>query len=184
MHDDPILQRAYERMEELDQELGKLKDFVSTYRMLANGIKLESANILGTKVGQSSTEDLIGDTGAQELARETFPREEAAPRRTRVTDNPKPDVVVQAALALIREMRRPLTRREIHKGLGVMGLEVKGADPVKTLGTMLWRSGSELLEQIEGRGYWPKGEPVPPPTLRELAGNRPLALRDPDGGRV
>ena len=38
---------------------------------------------------------------------------------------------------------------------------VNGTDPVKTLGTILWRSGSDRLTQIDGWGYWPKDLPLP-----------------------
>jgi hypothetical protein len=55
-----------------------------------------------------------------------------------------------------------MTRRELHSALAERGMLVRGADPVKTLGIMLWRSGRFDQVEHEGKmGYWPKGEALP-----------------------
>ena len=80
--------------------------------------------------------------------------------------NPKLDVLVPAVIEIIRAKGRPMSRRELHEALAEQGLEVLGVDPTKTLGTLLWRA-REYIESLEGRGYWPKGDPVPPVSMDE-----------------
>ena len=158
---DPVYEAAITREIELVDELKKIRDFLATYRTLANAIKLESSNTKGTNVDLSTHVAIAVDSFRNEFAREAAPSDAPPPKRVRVTDNPKPAVVVEAAVDLIRAKGRPMTRREIREGLAASGLVVNGADPVKALGTMLWRSGKDELEQIEGRGYWLKGKPLP-----------------------
>ena len=156
---DPILQRAYERMEELEQEIIKLKDFIGTYRSLANALKLESANTKGTNVDRSTGGISLVDRLRAEEAGGAEEPDEAPPKRVRVRDNPKPSDVVAATVEILRRNAIPMSRRDIWHVLKGRGLEVRGADPVKALGTMLWRSGKDQLVQLEGRGYWPKDKP-------------------------
>jgi len=160
--DDPILRRAVERRDELAQELQKIKDFISTYQSIANSLRLDTKNITGTL--PDLFDDALNPAPAtiDPQEREAEVADAAEARRTRVTGNPKPADVIAAAVTLIGDVGRPLTRRQIHRGLKNRGILVKGTDPIKTLGTTLWRSGGDYLEQIEGRGYWLKGEPVPP----------------------
>lgn len=154
---DPILAAAESRRDELAQDLQKVRDFIASYHAFARMAKADSVNISGTfeaTVGNAASVD-------KDETREAESPDAAPARRTRVTDNPKPDVVVAAAVQVIREAKRPMTRREIHRALAERDLLVRGADPIKALGTMLWRSGSRVLEQIEGHGYWVKGDVLP-----------------------
>lgn len=161
-HEDPILNRAFARMDELREELEKLQHFVDTYRSFANSIKLESANIEGTNRDHSDAGDSAVDNSEIETAREVGRTGAAPASRVRVRDNPKPAAVVAAAVELIRENLGPMTRRQIWEGLRDQGMVVRGADPVKALGTMLWRSGKDQLVQLEGYGYWLKHEAYEP----------------------
>lgn len=158
---DPVLAAAEARRDELAQELQKVRDFISSYHAFKRMAKLDSVNTTGTISVSSTAFENSGDHVGKEAAREAESADATPARRTRVTDNPKPSVVVAEAVDVIRTANRPLTRREIHKSLAERGVVVRGADPIKALGTMLWRSGSEALEQIEGYGYWIKGIPVP-----------------------
>jgi hypothetical protein len=160
---DPVLARAIARRDEIKEELDKIDAFLLTYRQIANSIKLESANILGTIGGNSQSGMNLVDTAAVDEAREAEATSDAPKRRPRVTDNPKPRLVAQAGAELIRAYGKPMSRRAIHTALAERGMTVRGADPVKALGTMLWRSGADLLEQVEGHGYWLKGVPLPDP---------------------
>jgi len=82
-----------------------------------------------------------------------------------------PALVVAEAAEVIRAAGRPMTRREIHKALSDQGIVVNGTDPIKALGTMLWRSGEDVLEQIDGWGYGLKG------VHYELNGTPPIKKR-------
>jgi hypothetical protein len=159
---DPILAAAEARLVELNQELQKVRDFITGWHTFARLAKLDSKNEAGTISPQSSpvlSTGMFADATQIGEAREAESPPDPPARRPRVTNNPKPRVVVQAALELIREQGRPLTRREIRDGLAARGMVVNGADPVKALGTMLWRSGAEKLIQLDGMGYWPVDEP-------------------------
>ena len=57
------------------------------------------------------------------------------------------------------ERQHPLTRRQLLEILDTRGLQIRGANPIKVLGTNLWRS--QQFEQIEGLGYCPKDAGVP-----------------------
>ena len=149
---DPIIAEAEKRRDELREDLRKIEDFIATYYTLKNRLKMDSRNTKGTKSAEPST-DLSTDAALVEAAREAETPYDAQTKRVRVSDNPKPATVVAAAVEVIRAAGRPMTRRKIHKALAARGLEVRGSDPIKALGTMLWRSGKGQLVQIEGRGY-------------------------------
>lgn len=150
---DSVFEAATKRLDELKQEVRKLEEFVGTYRMLALEFRIDALNSTGTTSGPTHA-DATEHNSEWKVAN-------GGARRTRVTDNPPPAVVVASAANLIREAGRPLSRREIHNALAGRGVVVRGSDPVKALGTMLWRSGKGVLTQIEGRGYWVADEPVP-----------------------
>jgi len=153
---DQVYEAALRRRDELAQELKNLDDFIGTYRRLALELHIESRNTEGTKSSPTSPA----------LPVEKIDEPETTPvvkRRSRVTDNPKPEVVVAEAVTVIREKGEPMNRRAIWNALRDRGVVVNGADPIKALGTMLWRSGGDKLTSIEGRGYWPKDAPEPPP---------------------
>lgn len=54
---------------------------------------------------------------------------------------------------------RPLTRSELVRRLEAEGFVLAGVDKRKVLGTNIWRS--QKFNHLEGRGYWPKGVPLP-----------------------
>lgn len=72
----------------------------------------------------------------------------------------RPAELVAAAEAALRAADRPLSRGEIFEALRAAGVRIVGEDPVKNLGTVLWRSGRF---DNAGRVYWIKGEPRPRP---------------------
>jgi len=80
---------------------------------------------------------------------------------TKVTGNPKKEVVTDAALKFIIERGEPIPRHELYELLKESGLEVKGADPLVTLSTMLWRMRNKIVH-FQGKGYWPQNTPYAP----------------------
>lgn len=66
--------------------------------------------------------------------------------------------VVAKVEQILRAAGRPLSRGELHKRLLIAGVQVPGEDPVKNLGTMLWRS---RRFDNTGRRYWFIDEPRP-----------------------
>lgn len=159
---DTALQNALKRRTVLLQEIEKIDRFVAAYQEFS-----------GTPVKVSlpvvSAAPLFDAPGVPEKVAESAVK----PKRH---ENPKLDVIVRNAIEIMRDTGRPMSRREVHTALAARGLEVKGAEPTKTLGTMLWRA-RDHIDSIDGRGYWPKGDPVPPVSMDEphaalLAGRR------------
>ncbi len=140
-----LVKAARDRIAVLRQEIEELEHFVSASERVMAILTPSAPAAFHNPVPKSP-----GDESPRPVDRP----------QTRVTDNPKPAAVVAGAIEILRAHGRPMTRRELHGALAERGLEVRGADPVKALGTMLWR-GRDRIEQIEGRGYWPKGDRVP-----------------------
>ena len=70
--------------------------------------------------------------------------------------------IVRATELLLRRHGSPLTRRGIYEGLLQLGVSLQGADPIKNLGTILWRSGK--FDAAGAEGYWFSGEDRPAAT--------------------
>lgn len=159
---DEILNAALNKRDDLREELRKIDDFIATYRKIRLELHIDERNTEGTRVSAGLIMRITADQMSQVEEREEATSDVGPKVRVRVRGNPRPAVVVAAAVELIRKAGQPLTRREIYNGLVSQGIVVQGADPVKAVGTTLWRA-TEELEQVEGRGYWLAGVPVPPP---------------------
>lgn len=74
--------------------------------------------------------------------------------------SPTPKAVVEAASAILREVGRPLARKDLLRRLIAAGVAIPGKAAEKNLGTILWRSG--VIETVD-RTYWFVGEEKPEP---------------------
>jgi len=82
---------------------------------------------------------------------------------TRIANNPKKEIVAIATLQLVNERGHPIPRPELRELLASRGLDVRGADPLVTLSTMLWRAGPRVgLLHLKGYGYWDGTKPYEP----------------------
>ena len=152
---DKVYEAAVNRVDELARELKELKDFIELYRRTRQVLGMDSIEHKGTITSPGTRLD-GGDGSEQNVVKSS------ESLRKRVVDNPKPGDVVAEAVIVLTKRKRPMSRRELHEALKERGMEVRGVDPVKTLGTILWRSGQEDLVQLQGYGYWIKGEPYAP----------------------
>lgn len=152
---DKVYEAAVNRVEQLYVELKTLNDFIEMYRRTRHILGMDSIEHKAILMSDSEVQD------APEVASSRIDATSESPRK-RVVDNPKPADVVSEAVMVLMEKEHPMSRRELHEALKARGMEVRGTDPVKTLGTMLWRSGQDSLVQLEGRGYWIKSEPYAP----------------------
>ncbi|WP_165191053.1 hypothetical protein [Caulobacter soli] len=167
---DKVYEAAVSRVEELHAELKSLNDFIEMYRRTRHILGMDSIEHKG--IFMSDAREVPGAEPAS-----TNLHLGGEPPRKRVVDNPKPMDVVSQVLLILIEREHPMSRRKLHEALKARGMVVNGADPVKTLGTMLWRSGQDFLVQLEGRGYWIKGEPYAPagydPTAKQESAKPP-----------
>ncbi|RYF26981.1 MAG: hypothetical protein EOO23_08290 [Comamonadaceae bacterium] len=143
--------RARERIRVLKEEIEFLEDFL---RNAAKAAALLGGGAVGPAIDYGRPQEAVGepvDSSAEE-AHSSPPS-----KKTRVTDNPRPAVLIPAVIDILRQNGSPMSRRELHEALSARGLVVKGSDPIKALGTILWRAGDDLV-QLEGFGYWPKSD--------------------------
>lgn len=150
---DTALENALTRRADLVKEIEKIDKFIAAYREFAG----DDAQLPDLSAVPITTR--LRAFGPRPGSESTV---KAAPR----PQNPPLEVLVPAAIEIMRAKGRPMSRRELHDALTERDLEVKGADPRKTLGAILWRA-REYIDSLEGRGYWPKGDPVPPVSLEE-----------------
>lgn len=158
-----MIEAAKARLHLLRKQVEFLEKFVSDSEVARAMLEPQTVDVWPT--GDSATafansED-SGDSDRESGGVVMFPPDVLAPpkpKRTRVTDNPKPSVLIPAAVEILKEEGAPMSRRQLHEALAMRGLVVKGSDPIKALGTILWRAQDEIV-QLEGYGYWPKNEP-------------------------
>ena len=147
---DKLKSQAAARITVLQQEIETLEQFVKSAEA--------AAAIL---LPDSSTGVRILPRPAAPLSPSTHKAVRAL-TKVRVSANPPVEKIISASIDILHERGQPLTRRALYEALRDRGLVIVGADPVKALGTMLWRSSTRITSH-EGRGYWPAGEPLPPP---------------------
>ncbi|UQV18868.1 hypothetical protein MU852_03015 [Brevundimonas albigilva] len=154
-----ILTEARERIAALQQQIAILQQFVDSAEKATVLLHGEAA-IKSSMTGDLSVDDSSTATPSRDVSLPVQSAESPV-KRTRVSDNPKPAVLIPAAIEILRQHGQPMSRRQLHEALSGRGLVVKGADPIKALGTILWRAQDQIV-QIEGRGYWPKEDVYEP----------------------
>jgi hypothetical protein len=155
MDPNDLIARARSRIAEINQELETLKIFVDSAERAMPLLDAHSSHkeLLAAPSHHESVNVVNGDTAGEVLPTQI--------KRTRVTDNPRPAVLIPVAVEILRKNGHPMSRRELWEALAGRGLLVKGADPIKALGTILWRAQDQIV-QVEGFGYWPKADPYMP----------------------
>jgi hypothetical protein len=143
-----MIEAAKVRLAKIEQETETLRKF------------LDSAEAAAAILGGGGRGDSPPVPPTDSLRKESEEAPEGA-KRTRVTDNPKAEVLIPAVKEVLRANGKPMTRRQLHAALSRRGLEVRGTDPVKTLGTILWRANDQI-KSIEGWGYWPMEDEFDP----------------------
>ncbi len=155
MDPNDLIERAKSRIAEITQEIETLKLFVdSAERAMPLLTPHSSHKETLMDVSDHESVNVVNGSADEGVSR-------TQEKKTRVTDNPRPAVLIPAAVEILREKGHPMSRRELWDALADRGLVVKGADPIKALGTILWRASDKIV-QIEGRGYWPKADRYKP----------------------
>lgn len=173
---------AKARIQELEKELRALNDFVSSAERASVILKGAGRPVAASRLdGVGRTEaSPPKKTAAAPSKKAVAPRAKAvkppskeavaAPsKKTEATPvkarfkkgtNPSAAVVIPAAIKALKDQGRPLSRRELHGALAARGMLIQGTDPIKALGTILWRARDQI-HYVEDKGYWPVG--VNPP---------------------
>ena len=75
-------------------------------------------------------------------------------------DNPSRQEVAKAAIALICQAGRPLSRRDLFELMPSVNIRLQGKNPEMILSTMLWRT-KNLIVRLPKYGYWPADTDYP-----------------------
>ena len=126
-----VIENARKRLEELKAEQQKLQSFIATYEELEGALKPNPSHPQPTRIV------LIAAGGKK-------------------NSGTSPSKIIEAAKQIIREHGSPMTRSELVESIENKGIYVGGVDKNKNMGTILWRSNE--FHNVEGEGYWPKGD--------------------------
>lgn len=133
------VEAAKERLAAIAEEAEKLRLFIAAYENVADLLDVSHIR----PAGESKSGDNLVEVPASEN------------RRKPKAVNPPASVLIPAVIDILRTRGHPLSRRGIYEALKVRDLVIQGSDPVKALGTILWRNQDEIV-QLEGYGYWPR----------------------------
>lgn len=141
---DTALDNALKRKKELERELREIEQFLSLHRRFAKG---ESGRVKSAKPnffagGGEAIPTVISGTL-------TFRDEKL-----------RPAVLADLVEKTLREAGKPMTRGELAAKLEEEGHKIPSPDKARYLGTILWRHRNRF-ENIEGSGYWIRGEKFP-----------------------
>ncbi|MCG8559165.1 MAG: hypothetical protein MI824_05135 [Hyphomicrobiales bacterium] len=140
---DSAYDNALKKKKKLERELEEIEQFLTLYERFS-----------GTKLEEN---DLGAEEQSIEIETHIVPRQRIeGSGRQRLRPRDLGPIVKRVLL----ETGRPMTRGPLVEALEKRGIEVKGAEKAKYLGTVLWRMGDEFVN-IEGEGYWPRGMDCP-----------------------
>jgi hypothetical protein len=128
---DDVLKLATARRKALLQEVARIDDFLSMAKALRS-TKSDGSSRSFWQILEAAREPATVATSAAD--------------------------VIAGVEQILRAAGQPLSRGELHDKLLIAGVQVPGEDPVKNLGTMLWRS---RRFDNTGRRYWFVDEPRP-----------------------
>lgn len=155
---DEIVEYARHRREAIQEELQRIDHFLKLYDEFAAKYASEARPEPTVNI-QAATERVTAliEPVLPLVDPEVVP--EAPARRKRASGNPKPEEVIRVARMAMLAKGHPMTRRQVLDALQTQGITINGHDPIKVIGTTLWRS--KQFVQHEGFGYWPKDAPTP-----------------------
>lgn len=152
---DRALQNAMSRREGLVAELRQLQERTATVKRA-----LDDADRFIADWHRYANTETMAAIEAPDTSRVNLPIDAPTENR-RVTGNPKKEEVAETARAIIAERKEPVSRADLYQELMKRGVVVQGADPEKTLSTMLWRMRSRVA-RVRGGGYWLQEVPYAP----------------------
>ena len=142
------------KIDEIESKIKALEQQLTIFRGARGDIERFIADwhrFAGTAFSEPEPESTLSKVPQQETISQEV-------RRGRVTGNPRKEIVASTAREVIRKADRSLSRAELYQALREQGIVIQGADPEKTLSTMLWRMRNEVV-RVRGGGYWLAGIP-------------------------
>lgn len=139
----------------LELEIARLKDFLALYEELSGSgkkIAAQEPGFVSREVEGNVAHQVIPSAHVDNSAR----------RHHRQRAEMRPHQTAELMERIIRETGHPMTRGEIVEAFERRDVQIPFEDKARYIGTIAWRHKG-MFENIEGRGYWLRGEPVPPP---------------------
>lgn len=191
---DPVA-AARAKIAQLKSEISELEHFLKMYERLSDSAPTSSsvaapARETGVDAkgrGNVTVQLSVDNVGSGSRGDAESPSRDS---RRRPPGAPKPGDIASLMERIIREVGRPMTRGEIVAALEARDVIVPYEDKSRYVGTIAWRNKG-LFENIEGRGYWLRGEPMPALTIpdapdirrrRDIIGDWPEDQDDPKSG--
>jgi hypothetical protein len=148
---------ARDRIAALKAEISELEAFLQLYYRLAGSpdtaiAASSQALIMPASVGGQGNVTLQNDR--------KHPVENPAKKPRKKRSDLRPDAMAEHMARIIREVGQPMTRGDIVEALERRDIHIPFEDKGRYIGTIAWRHKG-TFENIEGRGYWLRGEPIP-----------------------
>jgi hypothetical protein len=144
------------------REAAELRRFIETYEALAAGAE------------RIAPDEIEGQLGGN-LSTENTHHSVDNPRRRGRGPGVRPTQIAEMMERLIREIGTPLTRGQIVEALERRDVEIPAQDKQRYIGTIAWRKKSKFIN-IDGLGYWLRGEPMPRLIEMGLENERPQQI--------
>jgi hypothetical protein len=141
---DQAIINALKQKRELERRLAEIEQFLRLYQEFSE-----------EPVDQADIETQRDD------AADSTPETSKMARVRRPRFGPK--AVASVSTGILQDHGVPLTRGELAAELAIRGVALQGTDKesrARYVGTIMWRR-SDLFENIEGKGYWLSGVPIP-----------------------
>lgn len=153
-----VVTKAQKKIIALQSQIAELKRFIELHR------SLDATPLREIEAPVSALASLDADVDSEETD-SSYPHIHKHDRRR----STRPTEIAETVERIIREVGRPMTRGDLVHALEKRDVKIPYGDKARYVGTIVWRHKG-LFENIEGRGYWLRGEPVPsvtPPDLPE-----------------
>jgi hypothetical protein len=151
-----IVAIAREKLEYHRKQVSELEQFFRMYDLL-----VETAQE-GAGVSDHVSAEIVPGNKMPDGAVDNGGKNGRLQVKARVRLGPRPDHIADMMERIIREVGHPMTRGEIVAAFERRDVEIPYEDKARYVGTIAWRNKGRF-DNIEGRGYWLRGEPVPPP---------------------
>lgn len=148
---------ALKRKKELQRELAEIEQFLALHRKYS-GTKSEDVE---TDRPSASDDEALWQhykTTAENMAAVRAMKAEV-PSTAKVRGAPAN--FAEIAERIIKDEGHPMTRAELVSAIEARGVPIPSSDKPRYIGTILWRN-QDKFENIEGAGYWLRGQPLNP----------------------
>jgi hypothetical protein len=165
---DRAIEKALKEKQDLEERLAKINQFLALYEEFSGtdsetpetGSLSRTGNIVYGDVSADAAVDIerVRGVNQQYLSGSYSMATSSAASRKRT-----PGEIVRMATAALKDVGKPMTRGELAEALKRRGAILPGNEPerqARYVGTILWRN-QEQFENIEGKGYWLRGRPIP-----------------------